>query len=563
MESILFTIMDAAESIFHFVWFPVLIWTIIGSAVWMMVRQSDRIHPQYHYHTRLGLIFALPAGLLMLAILQWVQTTFMGTTEGNLVFVTVMAPLDIGVANQQESASLSLLQWSVLSACFVYFTGMLIWLFQLTSQWFTLQRLKRQYTFTPIRDIPQADQLNLQTDRPVNISFVSEKIVPVTFGYRKPVILVPSYLADQPEKLVLAIRHELTHIRERDFLTHLFVSVSSALFWFHPLIHKLKRELTEYREIRCDRLVLSEPRVSKKEYASLLFELLPMPNLNKELSVNMAQESTNLKKRITMITQNDTKKPIPTRSSLAILSAIFLSTALAMACTDMQTQNVFDEEELDLMTNFDSSGERDYQQILIYMGDDGQADRHENALENLNQLQPEYIESITVLRGQDAVEKHGQRASNGVIVVRTKGDTETYNTALGALGMEPIDPEAPPTPPEPGAETDEEDYFVVVENMPELIGGLASIQSEIEYPESARNAGIEGRVYVQFIVNEEGDVEEPRVIRGIGGGADEVALEAVKKAKFKPGYQRGKPVRVQYSLPVVFRLQGPENTEEG
>lgn len=264
-----------------------------------------------------------------------------------------------------------------------------------------------------------------------------------------------------------------------------------------------------------------------------------------------------------MITQNDTKKPIPTRSSLAILSAIFLSTALAMACTDMQTQNVFDEEELDLMTNFDSSGERDYQQILIYMGDDGQADRHENALENLNQLQPEYIESITVLRGQDAVEKHGQRASNGVIVVRTKGDTESYNTALGALGMEPIDPEAPPTPPEPGAETDDEDHFVVVENMPELIGGLASIQSEIEYPESARNAGIEGRVYVQFIVNEEGDVEEPRVIRGIGGGADEVALEAVKKAKFKPGYQRGKPVRVQYSLPVVFRLQGPENTEEG
>ncbi|MEX2457237.1 MAG: M56 family metallopeptidase, partial [Balneolaceae bacterium] len=422
MESFLFTIMDAAETIFHFVWFPVLVWTIIGLAVWMMVRQSDRVHPQYHYHTRLGLIFALPAGLLMLAILQWVQSTFMGSTEGNLVFVTVMAPLDIGTANQQESASLSLLQWSVLSACFVYFTGMLVWLFQLASQWFHLQRIKRQYTFTPLCDLLQADQLNLQTDRPVNISFVSEKIVPVTFGYRNPVILVPSYLADQPEKLVLAIRHELTHIRERDFLTHLFVSVSSALFWFHPLIHKLKRELTEYREIRCDRLVLAEPLVSKKEYASLLFELLPMPNLNKELSVNMAQESTNLKKRITMITQNDTKKPIPTRSSLAILSAILLSTVLAMACTDMQTQNVFDEEELDLMTDYDSSGERDYQQILIYMGDDEQADRHDNALENLNRLQPEYIESITVLKGEKAVEEHGQRASNGVIVVRTKDD---------------------------------------------------------------------------------------------------------------------------------------------
>jgi TonB family protein len=70
----------------------------------------------------------------------------------------------------------------------------------------------------------------------------------------------------------------------------------------------------------------------------------------------------------------------------------------------------------------------------------------------------------------------------------------------------------------------------------------------------ARRAGIEGRVYVQFIVNENGDVEEPRVIRGIGGGADEEALRAVRDAKFKPGVQRGRPVRVQYSLPVVFKL---------
>ena len=71
----------------------------------------------------------------------------------------------------------------------------------------------------------------------------------------------------------------------------------------------------------------------------------------------------------------------------------------------------------------------------------------------------------------------------------------------------------------------------------------------------ARRAGIEGRVTVQFIVNEAGQVENPRVIRGIGGGCDEAALEAVKKAKFTPGMQRGRPVRVQFSLPVIFRLQ--------
>ncbi len=110
-------------------------------------------------------------------------------------------------------------------------------------------------------------------------------------------------------------------------------------------------------------------------------------------------------------------------------------------------------------------------------------------------------------------------------------------------------------PPPPPSDDEEEDFFVVVETMPTLKGGLADLQRKVKYPEMARRAGIEGRVTVQFIVNEQGQVENPRVIRGIGGGCDEAALEAVKQAKFTPGMQRGRPVRVQYSLPIVFRLQ--------
>jgi protein TonB len=110
-------------------------------------------------------------------------------------------------------------------------------------------------------------------------------------------------------------------------------------------------------------------------------------------------------------------------------------------------------------------------------------------------------------------------------------------------------------PPPPPQEEEEEDFFVVVENMPVLQGGLGELQRKVKYPEMARRAGIEGRVTVQFIVNENGQVENPRVIRGIGGGCNEAALEAVKQANFTPGMQRGRPVRVQYSLPIVFRLQ--------
>lgn len=115
--------------------------------------------------------------------------------------------------------------------------------------------------------------------------------------------------------------------------------------------------------------------------------------------------------------------------------------------------------------------------------------------------------------------------------------------------------ELPPPPPKFEKEEEEQEIFVVVEQMPQLIGGLASIQKHIKYPEMARKAGIEGRVVVQFVIDEEGNVNNPIVVRGIGGGCDEEALKAVQKAKFIPGKQRGKPVLVRYSLPVSFKLE--------
>jgi protein TonB len=115
-----------------------------------------------------------------------------------------------------------------------------------------------------------------------------------------------------------------------------------------------------------------------------------------------------------------------------------------------------------------------------------------------------------------------------------------------------------PPPPPPAEEEEEEaepEIFVIVEQMPELIGGLASVQKKINYPPIAKKAGVEGRVIVQFVVNEQGNVIDPVVVRGIGAGCDDEAIRAVSDAKFKPGKQRGKPVRVKMSLPITFKLK--------
>ncbi|RMH58783.1 MAG: energy transducer TonB [Bacteroidetes bacterium] len=118
-------------------------------------------------------------------------------------------------------------------------------------------------------------------------------------------------------------------------------------------------------------------------------------------------------------------------------------------------------------------------------------------------------------------------------------------------------PPPPPAPPsdEPVEEEEEAEIFVAVEEMPELIGGLASVQECIRYPEIARKAGVEGRVIVQFVVNQDGRVTDPIVLKGIGAGADEEAVRCVLQARFKPGKQRGKPVRVKFSIPITFKLR--------
>jgi protein TonB len=119
---------------------------------------------------------------------------------------------------------------------------------------------------------------------------------------------------------------------------------------------------------------------------------------------------------------------------------------------------------------------------------------------------------------------------------------------------EPVD--LPPPPPPPADEEEPEpEIFVVVEQMPELIGGLPELQKKIKYPEIAKKAGVEGNVILQFIVDEEGRVVDPVVVKGIGAGCDEEALKAVRTAKFKPGKQRGKAVKVKFSLPIRFRLK--------
>lgn len=122
---------------------------------------------------------------------------------------------------------------------------------------------------------------------------------------------------------------------------------------------------------------------------------------------------------------------------------------------------------------------------------------------------------------------------------------------------ERLDPGQAPPAPDPEEEDEqpeeEEKIFVAVEEQPNC-GGVKSLQEKIQYPEFARKAGIEGRVFVEFVVDEEGEVTNPTVTRGAHNLLDEEALRAVTMLECTPGKQRGQPVKVQMTLPVTFRV---------
>ena len=134
------------------------------------------------------------------------------------------------------------------------------------------------------------------------------------------------------------------------------------------------------------------------------------------------------------------------------------------------------------------------------------------------------------------------------LVVNAEVTEETQNIAITPVKIE--------------EEEEEEDVqiFTVVENDPMFPGGMEALykylRENIKYPQLARDNNITGKVYVTFVVEKDGSIANPRVLKDIGGGCGAEAIRVVKSMpKWTPGKQRGKAVRVQFNLPVSFNLQ--------
>lgn len=117
--------------------------------------------------------------------------------------------------------------------------------------------------------------------------------------------------------------------------------------------------------------------------------------------------------------------------------------------------------------------------------------------------------------------------------------------------------ELPPPPPaadSDGEQDNEPEIFVVVEDLPEIIGGVAKLAAAVKYPPIARQAGLEGLVVVKIVVNADGTPSDPEILKSPGSALDSAAIDAVMQQEFRPGRQRGRAVAAYMAIPVRFQL---------
>lgn len=163
-------------------------------------------------------------------------------------------------------------------------------------------------------------------------------------------------------------------------------------------------------------------------------------------------------------------------------------------------------------------------------------------INTLKPLPPTVIEILNIVNNTEDV-------NNNLDIFDSEANNETF------VEVSPI-----VIPKEEKDEIEESQIFFIVEEMPEFPGGENALRSyiakSIKYPIIAQENGIQGKVYVSFVVDKDGGISDAKIVRNVDPSLDKEALRVINSLpKWKPGKQRGKPVRVAYTVPISFVLQ--------
>ena len=357
------------------------------------------------------------------------------------------------------------------------------------------------------------------------------------------------------------MRHEMSHIAHHHSWDILFAEVMMILQWFNPFIYLYKKELQSLHEYQADRDVVATG-VDKKNYMMLILQQCTAVDFS-GMSNNFSLILT--KKRIKMITRNEKAKGLWWRllATLPVLAILLIAnTKVTAQDASAKLSNQADENPITIdMGQFeifnDDGTPMQLKDTVIY-SDDGSYVKFETS----DGFQPESGEPCKKLT-VTSYDADGTQQNNFFITeTERRGDTSTYTIEPFSLSVNLFEQLLDV------ATSKEDTVYQIVEEMPKFPGGEEAmfkfISENVKYPQEAKDKNIAGRVFVNFVIEKDGSVDEVKVLRSIGGGCDEEAVRVVKSMpKWTPGKQKGKPVRVSYIMPFVFKLDGGESKTNG
>ena len=316
--------------------------------------------------------------------------------------------------------------------------------------------------------------------------------------------------------------HELAHCRQLHSVDVLFTELFAIVFWANPFVWLLKREVRLNLEYLADNNVLAGGTDSKKYQ----YHLLGLAYRKNVATISNNFNVLPLKKRIKMMNKKRTKR------IAKVKYALYIPLAAALL----------------VVSNIETVA-RDIANVAKAMPMAKASVKQEKMVDlSFSNKATVAVESRKNVQSTEAIE----RKDNKMEV-----QADNRNSEMSAQKVEETTEVANEESAEKGPKKSPKKVYDYIENMPTFNGNLNQwLLQNMKYPVEAMNKKEQGKVIVQFIVSENGEVSEPKIIRSVSPALDKEACRIVlAMPKWNPGKLKGKPVAVRYMLPITFRLQ--------
>ncbi len=403
--------------------------------------------------------------------------------------------------------------------------------------------------------------------------FVSPEISsPFVMGLFSSRIYVPEHSLNWPEnELRAVIYHELAHIQRRDIFVILLQNLIQLAYFYHPFVWIANIQAARFREKACDDFAIQAMQGSSSDYSKFLLN-----SLDRVVKWQAIPSLTNFfhpsRKFLFQRFEYILTRKEHAMNKLTWLHKIVLAGMLMFAVVISCDKKESIDQSVDPNVALEKTSSDSPAEFVPYDREPKPIGGFDAIHENLRY--PELarragIEGTVILYVQ--IDEQGEVVD--MRVIKSMGDSGCDEAAVEAIKkVKWIPAEADGKPVKVwisvpvrfklsnGGEnqTDKKELketFVPFDEEPTPVGGFTAVHENLQYPEIARRAGIEGAVLVYARIDENGDVADTKIMKSLGdNGCDEAAAEAIKKTKWNPAKQNGKPVAVWVTVPVRFKL---------